>query len=133
MSILMNRLTLATLTVLVGLLAQPRLCAAAPAANDYPTAQRVLYVQECMAAHPGNHYEMVSKCSCAIDAMAEQVPYDDFVTMSTIANALTIGGERGGSLRDNETLKPDVKRFRDLQAKVKKSCFITDKPAGGAK
>ena len=103
------------------------------AANDYPTSQRVLYVQECMGTHPGNHYEMVSKCSCAIDAIADQVSYDDYVTMTTVTNAMTIGGERGGTLRDNESLKPELKRYRDLQAKVHKACFINDNVSSGSK
>lgn len=106
------------------------LCAALAAAcgnalaNDFPTVDRVLYVQECMRANPGPNFEMVNKCSCALDSLAREVRYDDYVSMSTIVNAVTIGGERGGELRDNESLKPQVKRFRELQAKVQKSCFI---------
>jgi hypothetical protein len=38
---------------------------------------------------------------------------------------MSIGGERGNDLRDNETLKPQVKRFRELQAQAQKRCFIT--------
>ena len=30
-------------------------------AHDYPTADRVLYVQECMRQHPGPEFEMLSK------------------------------------------------------------------------
>ena len=101
------------------------LCAATAMANDFPTAERVLYVQECMKSNPGPHFEMINKCSCAIDALAREVKYDDYVTMSTIVNAMSIGGERGNNLRDNEPLKPQVKRFRDLQAQAQKSCFIT--------
>ena len=99
---------------------------AAALANDFPTSQRVLYVEECMRAHPGPHYEMVNKCSCAVDAMAREVKYEEYVGMSTVVNALSIGGERGGTMRDNETLKPQVKRYRELQAKVQKGCFIND-------
>ncbi len=95
------------------------------AANDFPTLERVLYVQECMRQHPGPAYEMASKCSCALDTIAKEVKYDDFVTMSTVANGLTIAGERGGALRDNESIKPEAKRYRDLQAQAMKSCFIT--------
>ncbi len=102
------------------------LATAAPAlANDFPTADRVLYVQECMKTNPGPFYEMVNKCSCALDALAAEVSYDDYVNMTTVVNAITIGGERGGELRDNETVKPQIKRYRDLQAKVKQGCFIT--------
>ena len=93
-------------------------------ANDFPTVDRVLYVQECMKSHQGAYYEMVNKCSCALDRLAEEVKYDDYVTMSTVVNAMTIGGERGSELRDNETVKPQVARYRELQAKVQKACFI---------
>ena len=103
------------------------LLAAAPAAfaNDFPTVDRVLYVQECMRANPGPSFEMVNKCSCALDNLAREVKYEDYVTMITVVNAVSIGGERGGELRDNETLKPQIKRFRDLQSQVQKACFIT--------
>jgi hypothetical protein len=93
-------------------------------ANDFPTVDRVLYVQECMREHPGPNFEMVNKCSCALDALAREIKYEEYVELSTIAKAMTIGGERGGDLRDNETLKPKLKRYRELQAKVLKGCFI---------
>jgi hypothetical protein len=94
------------------------------AANDFPTVDRVLYVQECMRANPGPHFEMVNKCSCALDRLASEVKFDDYVTMTTIVNAVSIGGERGGEMRDNESLKPQIARYRELQAKVAKACFI---------
>jgi hypothetical protein len=97
---------------------------AGASANDFPTVDRVLYVQECIRAHPGPNYEMVSKCSCALDRLAGEVKFDDYVNMVTIVNAISIGGERGGELRDNETLKPQIARYRQLQAKVSKACFI---------
>ena len=100
------------------------LCAPA-LANDFPTVDRVLYVQECMRENPGPNFEMVNKCSCALDALASEVKFEEYVEMSTIAKAMSIGGERGNDLRDNETLKPQLKRYRELQAKVKKACFIT--------
>lgn len=92
---------------------------------EYPTVDRVLYVQECMRSHPGPHYEMVNKCACALERLAGELPFDDYVSLSTAANATSIGGERGGVIRDSEALQADVRRYRTLQAKVKKSCFIT--------
>jgi hypothetical protein len=97
-------------------------------ANDFPTVDRVLYVQDCMKTHPGAYYEMVNKCSCAVDRLAEEVKFDDYVTMSTVVNAMTIGGERGSELRDNESLKPQVARYRELQSRVQKACFINPAP-----
>jgi hypothetical protein len=93
-------------------------------ANDFPTVDRVLYVQECVRNNPGPHYEMINKCSCALDRLAGEVKFADYVNMNTIVNAVSIGGERGGQLRDNETVKPQIARYRDLQAKVRKACFI---------
>ncbi len=93
-------------------------------ANDFPTVDRVLYVQECMRANPGPHFEMVNKCSCALDRLAGEVTFDDYVTMTTVVNAISIGGERGGELRDNESVKPQIARYRELQARVSKACFI---------
>jgi hypothetical protein len=98
--------------------------AAPERANDYPTLDRVVYVEACMAQHPGPHYEMLSKCSCALDKIASEVPFSDFETMTTATNANSIGGERGGEIRDTQAMQDEIKRFRTLQAKAKQSCFI---------
>lgn len=101
------------------------LCAALPAlANDFPTNERVLYVQECLRDHPGNPFEMISKCSCALDRMAAEVKFEEFLTMSTAAKANSIGGERGGYIRDVDLLQKEIRRFRDLQNRAKAACFI---------
>ena len=97
---------------------------AADRVNDFPTVDRVLYVQECMRQHPGPHYEMVNKCSCALDALAREISFDDYTAMSTATNANSIGGERGNTIRDTELLQKQIKRFREVQAKAKAGCFI---------
>lgn len=99
-------------------------CCHAALANDFPTVDRVLYVQECMATHAGPNYEMTNKCSCALDALAETVKYDEYVEMSTATKATSIGGERGGYIRDNALLQDQIKRYKALQTKVEKSCFL---------
>jgi hypothetical protein len=96
----------------------------AQAANDFPTVARVLYVHECMRDHPGPHFEMVNKCACALDKLAEQLTFDQYESLSTEANATTIGGERGAYLRENEAVQVDVRRYRKLQTEVKKACFV---------
>ncbi len=109
-------------TLLVALLA----ASGAAHANDFPTAARVLYVEDCIRANPGPYFEMINKCSCAADAFAAEVSYDEYTTMQTISNGMTIGGERGGAIRDVATLQPELKKYRELQIKVKKGCFIND-------
>lgn len=93
-------------------------------AHDYPTSERVIYVESCMRENPGGHYEMLNKCSCVIDRIARELPFDDYVTMSTATNALTIGGERGSAIRDVEPLQVQIRKFRQLQANARKSCMI---------
>ena len=112
---------------LVGVLACAAVFGGSPAyANDFPTVERVLYVQECIRANPGPHYEMINKCSCALDALASQITFDEYSTMITIANGMCIGGERGGAIRDPPSLAPALKRYRELQVKVKQGCFINE-------
>lgn len=107
------------------LLAGLLLAASPPArANDYPTAERVFYVQDCMREHPGNSYEMITKCSCALDRIARDVKFEDFQTMNTATKANSIGGERGGYIRDADVMQKQIRRFRDIQAKAKAACFI---------
>ncbi|MEP6557968.1 MAG: hypothetical protein ABJB17_05780 [Burkholderiales bacterium] len=97
-------------------------------ANDFPTLDRVLYVQDCMRAHPGPVFEMTSKCSCALDTIATELKHEDYVSMTTIAKAMSIGGERGNSIRDVPSLQPQLKRYRVVEATALRACFITDDP-----
>ncbi|NML15814.1 hypothetical protein [Azohydromonas caseinilytica] len=99
------------------------------AAHDYPTAARVEYVQACMRDHPGSYYEMLNKCSCVLDRLASDIPFDDFVTMSTATNANSIGGERGNTIRDTEPLQKQIREFRKLQAAAREGCFIRSQAA----
>lgn len=101
---------------------------AAPQAHDYPTAERVVYVQACMREHPGHFYEMLNKCSCVIDAIARELPYDDYVTMSTATNATSMAGERGNAIRDTESLQLQVRRFRQLQTQAGQRCMLAGPP-----
>ncbi len=116
MTLTSTRLTFAALALLLGF--------SAARAHDYPTVDRVIYVQTCLRDHPGPSFEMVNKCSCAIDKIASEIIYDDFVSLSTVANAITIGGERGAVLREAEPMQDLARKFRKLNVEAKKSCFI---------
>ena len=96
----------------------------AAAAYDYPTVDRVEYVHACMRDNPGQPQAMVYKCSCLIDTIARQMSYEEFVDASTAANAYTIGGERGETVRAYLPAKQMADRFRDMQSRGKKSCFF---------
>jgi hypothetical protein len=97
-------------------------------ANDFPTVDRVLYVQECMSGRTGSTFELVNKCSCALDALAGQISYDEYVQLSTATKATSIGGERGGYIRDAEILQKQIRRYRELQSQAKSGCFLGPDP-----
>ncbi|CAM5337520.1 MULTISPECIES: hypothetical protein [unclassified Thauera] len=107
-------------TVIIALAASASLPAVA---NDFPTIERVNYVLECMRDHPGPQFEMSSKCSCALDALAREVSFEDYRSMHTASLANTIGGERGGYYRGKHW-RGEVRKYQELQAKAKKGCFI---------
>ena len=115
----MMRLALPLLTLTLGVMSSlPAL------AHDYPTIDRVLYVEDCVEQNPGPGFEMLNKCSCVIDRIAKDLPFDDYVEMSTALSANSISGERGNTIRDTEVMQKKIKRFRTLKAEAEKACFI---------
>ena len=99
---------------------------AAPATaqpNEFPTSGRVEYVLECMQKHDGK-YEFLYKCSCVIDRIAEAMPYEDFVAMSTALRDQALAGERGGVFRDAPTVKVMADKYKTIQADANKACHV---------
>jgi hypothetical protein len=96
--------------------------------HDYPTYARVEYVQECMAQNGGTLAELY-KCSCAIDHMAQQLTYDEFVEASTFVHYATAPGEGAGIFRDPDRAKERSKLYRSIEAKAYHSCGL--KPPSG--
>jgi hypothetical protein len=103
------------------------LCSAPLAhANDFPTRARVEFVLTCMRESKAPQQESMYKCSCAIDAIADKVRYSTWVDLSTIANGITIAGERGGVMRDIKDGRKMIVSYRELQESAKKRCFISN-------
>ena len=94
-------------------------------ANDFPTRARVEFVLTCMRESKAPQQESMYKCSCAIDAIADKVRYSTWVDLSTIANGITIAGERGGVMRDIKDGRKMIASYRELQESAKKRCFIS--------
>jgi hypothetical protein len=100
--------------------------AAAPIAAhayDFPTSGRMEYVLECMQKHDGK-YEFLYKCSCVIDRIAEAIPYEDYVAMSTALRNQTLPGDRGGAFRDPPAVKDMANKYRTIQANADKACHV---------
>ena len=93
-------------------------------ANDFPTRARVEFVLACMRESKVPPQESMYKCSCAIDAIADKVRYSAWVDLSTVADGITIAGERGGIMRDLKDGRKMIASYRELQETAKKRCFI---------
>jgi hypothetical protein len=96
-------------------------------ANDFPTRARVEFVLACMEDTKAPPTEAMYKCSCAIDAIADKVRYSEWVDLSTVANGITIAGERGGVMRDMKDGRKLIDTYRKLQESAKKQCFLPAK------
>ena len=91
--------------------------------NDYPTATRADYVIACMTAN-GNTREALLKCSCAIDTIAELMPYSHYEQAET-ALSLQAGGGVGGRVglfRDPPQIKAVIEELRRAQAEANLRC-----------
>lgn len=105
------------------LAASAALAAPAASAYDYPTADRVQYVLECMYRNGGSSV-YVYKCSCVVDSIAQKYNYDEWIDVSTIARYQNLPGEGGGIFRDTEENRAVAKRYREVEADAKKLCSV---------
>ncbi len=94
-----------------------------PLPNDYPTAARVEFVQDCMGRNGGTLAELY-KCSCALDHLAQHLTYDQFVEASTFAHYSAMPGEGGGIFRDPTGAKEGAKRYRTLESDAYRACGL---------
>ena len=92
---------------------------------EYPTVDRVEFVESCINEHSDRpHQEMLYKCSCLIDQFAKKYSYDEYVDMTTAAKAFTIAGERGGFVRESNMGKRLNKQYKEVSAAANEACFI---------
>jgi hypothetical protein len=89
---------------------------------DYPTAARADYVIGCLAAN-GYKREMLDKCSCGIDTIANLMSYDDYEYVNTVLSLQQGGlGERGAVFRGNPVIQPKIDALHRAEAEVNLRC-----------
>ncbi|HSA80405.1 MAG TPA: hypothetical protein VLE23_06250 [Geminicoccaceae bacterium] len=105
-------------TLAVFALEAPR---AAPA--DYPTEALADYVFGCMATN-GQSQEALRRCSCSIDAIAESLPYEDYVQAETVLRMQQIpGGGRTVMFRTAPWAQAMIDKLRQAQVEAELRCF----------
>jgi hypothetical protein len=90
--------------------------------HDYPTAARADYVIGCLASN-GFRREMLEKCACGIDVIADLMTYSDYEKADTVLRMQQGGlGDRGALLRDTPVAKDVLEKLRRAQAEVNLRC-----------
>ena len=92
-------------------------------AHDYPTLARVEYVNQCVQKH-GGKLAALYQCSCAIDRIADNLTFDDYVEATTFVNNANMPGEGGGMFRDSERGRKLTKTYRELEGASLRSCGV---------
>ncbi len=115
--------TVCGLLVTAGMLvsASARVGAQELPANDYPTTARADYVYACMAAN-GQNREILEKCSCSIDEIANILPYDQYEEAETLISVGLRGGENVAWTKAPE-FQEKVKNLRRAQVEGELRCF----------
>ena len=80
-------------------------------ANDYPTAERVEYVLNCLQDLGRNSMDDLQTCSCRIDSIASEMPFETYNYAVTYERNKRMTGEKGGIFRDNKAGKKFAKQL----------------------
>ncbi|HUN92491.1 MAG TPA: hypothetical protein VMU33_10565 [Burkholderiaceae bacterium] len=92
-------------------------------ADEFPTSDRVEYVLECMYRH-GGAQALLYKCSCAIDNIAKQYSYDDYVAASTTTRSQGLPADQGGVFRDDAGNRQIATKYRKVQDDALRACGV---------
>ena len=92
------------------------------AANDFPTKARAEYVFACMSAN-GQSMEVLGRCSCSIDVIAEQMKYDAYVDAETALRMRQLRGDRAAIYRSSELVRQLVDKLQAAQVEAEVRCF----------
>jgi hypothetical protein len=110
------------LTAALMMAAAPAFAADPNDPSDYPTTARVDYVIGCMATN-GQTHEAMERCSCSIDHIAKNIPYNSFVQLETVRRMQDMPGERAMLFRGVGWIKDLQDRFRLAQVEADLECF----------
>jgi hypothetical protein len=106
---------------------------AAPAtaadAARYPTSDEAFYVLACMELN-GQNADGLQKCSCAINAIEAQLPYQQYSEAVLVFAMRQAGGEKAAIYRDTAPMKEVADRFMRAQSEANRQCFGSHRGEG---
>ena len=92
--------------------------------SDYPTQARVEFVFQCMSKYGKETYNTMYGCVCAVDKVAETIPYKNYVATATLAVMINTPGEKGGIYRDAPGGRKAIRAFKSFIKDTEKSCGL---------
>ena len=92
-------------------------------ANDFPTVDRALFIQECMALENSEKYETLYACACTLDKIAAEMSHEEFVEADSYQRMRNMRGERGGLFRSSQRAREIRKHFSDVKTRAEAVCF----------
>jgi hypothetical protein len=103
-----------------------------PPVSRYPTSDESFYVLACVEMN-GQNAEGLQKCSCAINAIEAQLPYQQYSDAVLVFAMRQAGGERAALYRDTVAMKEIADRFVRAQIRANRQCFGRDEPLTNVK
>ncbi len=91
-------------------------------ANDFPTQARAEFVFACMATN-GQTQEILAKCSCAIDAIADKMTFDEYVEAETVLSMRHAPGDRTIMFKESAWAADIISNFNEIQVDAEVQCF----------
>ena len=88
----------------------------------YPTSDEAFYVLACMELN-GQNADGLHKCSCAINAIEAQLPYQQYSKAVLVFAMRQAGGEKAAIYRDAEVMKEIADQFIRAQSEANRQCF----------
>ena len=71
----------------------------------------------------GNDAAVLQKCSCAVNALEETLPFDQYKDAELVMALRQAGGRTVGIFRDTSPMRDIVKVFTEAQKVANRQCF----------
>ena len=89
---------------------------------NIPTNEKVEYVFACMQGNE-NSQAYITKCSCSIDYIDEQMTYDEYVNAETIMSLRQIYGEKSLMFKNTPNAMDIYSNMQNILAEAEMECF----------
>ena len=90
--------------------------------QNIPTHEKVEYVFACMQGNE-NSQAYITKCSCSIDYIDEQMTYEEYVNAETIMSLKQIYGEKSLMFKNTPNAMEIYSNMQNILAEAEMECF----------